>query len=77
MLPLPDNIILLNLPPYSPELNPMENVWAYLRANKLFALVWRHYDEIIEACRCAWMLLVNDSMRVRSIGNKEWATVNR
>ena len=34
-LEVPDNITLLKLPPYSPELNPMENVWAYLRANKL------------------------------------------
>ena len=32
-LEVPDNITLLKLPPYSPELNPMENVWAYLRAN--------------------------------------------
>jgi hypothetical protein len=32
-LQVPDNISLLILPPYSPELNPMENVWEYLRAN--------------------------------------------
>jgi len=32
---VPDNITLLPLPPYSPELNPMENVWDYLRGNKL------------------------------------------
>jgi transposase len=29
---LPDNIVLLPLPPYAPELNPMKNVWDYLRA---------------------------------------------
>ncbi|WP_187293171.1 transposase [Octadecabacter arcticus] len=34
-LQVPDKITLVKLPPYSPELNPMENVWAYLRANKL------------------------------------------
>ena len=39
-LAVPDNIVLLPLPPYSPELNPMENVWDYLRANKLCARVW-------------------------------------
>ena len=77
MLELPDNIVLLHLPPYSPELNPMENVWAYLRANKLCALVWKSYDEIIEACRSTWRFLVNDPDRIRSIGNREWATVNR
>ncbi len=36
---VPDNIVLLHLPPYSPELNPMENVWDYLQHNKLCALV--------------------------------------
>ena len=40
---VPDNITLLKLPPYSPELNPMENVWAYLRANKLAISVFDNY----------------------------------
>jgi len=31
----PDNISLLRLPPYAPELNPVENIWQYLRRNKL------------------------------------------
>ena len=31
----PDNVTLLKLPPYAPELNPIENVWQYLRSNKL------------------------------------------
>ncbi len=31
---VPDNITLLPLPPYSPELNPIENIWDYLRGNK-------------------------------------------
>jgi transposase len=33
-LNVPDNISLLHLPPYSPELNPVENVWAYRQAIK-------------------------------------------
>ena len=52
-LNVPDNITLLSLPPYAPELNPMENVWEYLRANKLCALVWDTYEAIINACRPA------------------------
>jgi transposase len=36
---VPANVSLLSLPPYSPELNPMENVWDYLRQNKLCAQV--------------------------------------
>jgi len=34
-LTVPDNIILLHLPPYSPELNPAENIWQSLRQNYL------------------------------------------
>jgi hypothetical protein len=46
----PDNIVLVPLPPYTPELNAMENLWDYLRANKLSAGVWDSYDEILAAC---------------------------
>jgi len=75
-LKMPDNIVLLPLPPYAPELNPMENVWDYLRANKLSAGVWDGYDEILDACADAWKWFVDDPGRIRSIGTREWATVN-
>ncbi len=47
----PHNISLLPLPPYSPELNPMENIWDYLRGNKLSRLVWDNYEAIVAAAR--------------------------
>ena len=73
---VPDNISLLSLPPYSPELNPMENVWDYLRQNKLCAHVWDTYDDILEACKIAWNWLIADPDRIRSIGTRTWACVN-
>ncbi len=76
LLHVPENIRLLPLPPYSPELNPMENVWDYLRQNKLCATVWDSYEEIVEACRPAWNWLTDDPDRIRSIGTRSWATVN-
>ncbi len=75
-LKLPDNIVLLPLPPYGTELKQMENVWGYLRGNKLSAGVWDTYDEILEACADAWNWFSNDPGRIRSIGTREWATVN-
>ena len=82
-LTVPDNIVLLPLPPpsrarspYSPELNPMENVWQYLRSNKLCATAWDSYEAIVEACADAWNWFVNDPDRIRSIGTRGWATVN-
>ena len=71
-----DNIRLLSLPPYSPELNPMENVWDYLRQNKLCAQVWDTYDDILEACKNAWNFLIEDPDRIRSIGARDWACVS-
>jgi len=75
-LKLPDNIVLVPLPPYAPELNPMENVWDYLRANKLSTGVWDSYDEILDACSDAWNWFINDPDRIRSIGTRDWTTVN-
>ena len=67
---------LLPLPPYSPELNPMENVWDYLRGNKLSSLVCDSYELIVEACRQAWLFLVSDPERIVSISTRSWARVN-
>ena len=75
-LVVPDNIVLLHLPPYSPELNPMENVWAYLRTNRLCTLVWDTYNDIVDACKNAWNWLIADPDRFRSIGTRARATVN-
>ena len=74
-LVVPDNISLLRLPPYAPELNPVENVWEYLRANKLSMVVWDSYDAILEACRDAWNWLIADPKRVASITKRPWASV--
>ena len=46
-LEVPVNITLVLLPPYAPELNPIENVWAYLRANRLAICVFETYQEIV------------------------------
>jgi transposase len=41
----------LHLPPASPELNPTENVWQYLRQTYLSNRVFRDYDDVVEASR--------------------------
>src|SRR4051794_4905655 len=49
-LAVPENLTLLPLPRYSPELNPVENVWEYLRQNKLGLRVWPDYEAIVATC---------------------------
>jgi transposase len=75
-LNIPNNIVLMPLPAYSPELNSMENVWDYLRQNKLCATVWDSYEQIIDACKTAWNWLIADPDRITSIGSREWACVS-
>lgn len=75
-LTMPDNVTLLRLPPYAPELNPIENVWEYLRGNKLSRCVWRSYEDIVLACCDAWNWLIADTARVTSITTRKWASVN-
>lgn len=74
-LRIPDNISLLPLPPYSPELNPAENVWAYLRGNHLSNRVWETYEDIVDACCIAWNALIAEPARITSIGSRDWARV--
>jgi hypothetical protein len=72
-LAIPDNLTLLPLPPYSPELNPVENVWQYLRQNQLSLRVWPDYPAIVETCCQAWNALMAMPDRVASITRRDWA----
>ncbi|TDG02839.1 IS630 family transposase, partial [Paracraurococcus ruber] len=75
-LRVPDNITLLRLPPYAPELNPIENLWEYLRANLLSFRIWDSYEAILEACCTAWNTLAADRSRLASITTRNWASVS-
>ena len=75
-LRVPNNITLLHLPPYSPELNPVENVWAYLRSNTLSNRIYESYDAIVDACCNAWNWFANQPERITSIGTRDWAQVS-
>ncbi len=71
----PENIVLLKLPPYAPELNPAENIWEYLRGNALSHQIWETYEDIVDACCNAWNSLMRTPHILRSIAAREWAQV--
>ena len=60
------------LPPYAPELNRLENVWQYLRANKLSGRVWDDYDEILSDCADAWNWLLTGLSNRYHYGMTAW-----
>lgn len=72
-LAVPDNITLLPLPPRAPELNPVENVWQFLRQNWLSNRVFRSYDDILDHSCDAWNKLIDQPWKIMSIGRREWA----
>jgi len=75
-LNVPHNISLLKLPAYSPELNPTENIWEYLRQNQLSNRIFNSYDVIVDACCDAWNALTAEPGRIRSIATRAWASIN-
>jgi transposase len=48
----------LKVTPYSPELNPIEQVWSWLRQHHLANRCFSSYDDIVEACSIAWIVLL-------------------
>ena len=74
-LRVPDNVSLLPLPRYAPELNPVENVWECLRQNWLSHRVCDSYDAVVEACCDAWNMLMRMPERIASITTCAWAQI--
>ncbi len=72
-LDVPANISILNLPSRSPELNPVENVWQFLRDNWLSNRVFNSHDDIVDHCCEAWNKLIAQPWKIMSIGHRDWA----
>jgi hypothetical protein len=72
-LVVPPNITILPLPPKSPELNPVENIWQFMRDNWLSNRVFKCYDDLVDHCCDAWNKLVEQPWKIMSIGLRKWA----
>ena len=72
-LTVPKNITLLPLPAKSPELNPVENIWQFIRENWLSNRVFTSYRDILDHCCCAWDRLIDQPWHITSIGLRHWA----
>ena len=69
----PPNITLLPLPPRAPELNPVENIWQFMRDNWLSNRIFESYDDILALCCEAWKKLIDQPWKIMSIGCRKWA----
>lgn len=69
-LVVPDNLSLVRLPPYSPELNPVERIWLYLRERHLSHRLHPSYQAVLDATCAAWQQLTPE--RLRSLCAYPW-----
>jgi transposase len=72
-LVIPQNISIIPLPPKCPELNPVENIWQFMRDNWLSNHIFETYDDIVDHCCDAWNKLIGQPERIMSIGCRQWA----
>lgn len=76
-LKVPKNLTILLLPSKSPELNPMENVWQYMRQTWLSNRVFETYGDILDAGCKAWNRLIDQPDTITSIGSRKWARIGQ
>ena len=69
---VPANVTLVPLPPYSPELNPVERVWLFLKERFLSHRLHADYDAIADAACRAWNRLVAEAGRISSLCSYPW-----
>ena len=67
------NLSIIHIPPYSPELNPIEQVWSWMRQNEIANRVFKDYEDIVDKCTSAWNNFRNDTDRVISLCSRDWA----
>jgi putative transposase len=72
---LPTNISVLPLPPYSPELNPVEQIWEQLRQQSLANREFADYEAIVDACSDAWNKFTEVAGAIKKLCSRSWATV--
>ena len=71
------NVTIMKIPPYSPELNPIEQVWSWLRQHHLANRCFKGYDDIVEACSHAWNDFISNTKRVIKMCSRDWAVVGK
>ena len=64
---------LTETPLQGTQLNPVENIWQFLRDNWLSNRIFESYDQIVALCCEAWNKLIDQPWKIMSIGHRKWA----
>lgn len=71
------NVNIIKLPPYTPELNPIEQVWSWLRQHHLANHCFSGYEDIVDVYTLAWNDFVSDTLRVTKMCSRDWLEVGK
>jgi transposase len=71
-LKVPANVTLIPLPPYSPELNGIENLWHYLRSHCWSNRAYANYDELFDVASESWCRYCLDTELIKSVCAKNY-----
>lgn len=71
------NVTLLKLPPYSPQLNPVERIWEWLKQKWLSNRSYKNYKEIVDACCEAWNKFLTEPSIIPKMCSRQWASIEK
>ena len=71
-LAIPSNITLLPLPPRTPEENPIERLWMWIKERYFSNRTYRDYEVLLEEVCRMWNRL--ESTRIQSVCRSAWST---
>ncbi len=75
-LKIPANMCFVLLPPYSPELNPIEQLWSKLKQGWLANRCFKNYNDIVESTAHAWRAFTSVSGAIKKLCSRSWATLS-
>jgi len=75
-LEIPSNITIVHLPPYSPELNPTEQVWEFIKDKWLSNRCFEDYEAIVAAVVAAWNKFIAIPGKISELCSRDWALLS-
>lgn len=69
------NVSIIKLPPYSPELNSIEQIWSWMRQHHLANQAFENYDEIVDKVCSAWNNFLSNTQRVTKMCTRSWISL--
>lgn len=71
----PKNVSFVPLPPYSPELNPIEQLWRQLKQKWLANRCFKDYSDVMNSTARAWKEFTSNNGAIKRLCSRSWASL--